>query len=279
MFTLAQLTAEPWWTREIVTLELDWLGDELVRRTGQPAVAFGAKGNVSHLRGGHRSQEWIINSDYCTSRTYTVQSGLTAEQLRHIAACDWTPGDWGTAANRALMVTITKRVLAALRAGQLVGVTEVIGTLDGKTVHAERANGTTFSADSSHLDHLHLTFDRRQLRNRALMERLADLITGDDMSLTAAEHANLAATDERVRVALIEGKDSYIDDGLPGTTSPWIVRAVKALAADVAELKARPAVQAAPVDPAAFKAALLDPEVVDVYAKAAAVLVHADLAD
>jgi len=48
---------------------------------------------------------------------------------------------------------------------------------------------------------------------------------------------------------------------------------------DVAELKARPPVSAAPVDVAALRAVLLDPEVVAAYAKAAADLVHADLAD
>ena len=36
MATLAQLTAEPWWTREIVTLELDWLGD-VVPAYGPPS--------------------------------------------------------------------------------------------------------------------------------------------------------------------------------------------------------------------------------------------------
>jgi len=182
MVTLAQLDAEPYWDREVVTPELSALGVELRQRTGRPATAFGAKGNTSHLRGGHRSGEWIAKSIYCTSRTYTAQSGLTAEQLRHIAACDWTPGDWGTAANRALMVAITKRLLAAMRAGQLAGVREVIGTLDGKTVHAERYDGTRFSADDSHLDHVHLTFDRRRMRDAALMARVADLITGEDMS-------------------------------------------------------------------------------------------------
>lgn len=52
-----------------------------------------------------------------------------------------------------------------------------------------------------------------------------------------------------------------------------------ALAGKVDELAARPPVQPAPVDAAAVKAVLLDPEVVAAYAKAAADLVHADLAD
>lgn len=119
---------------------------------------------------------------------------------------------------------------------------------------------------------------------RGTLAQLTLLLTGapiteleDDM-LTAAEHANLVATDERVRVALIEGRDEFDDDGL-GKTRPWIVAAVKTLAADVAELKARPQAESAPVDAAALKAMLLDPEVVAAYAKAAADLVHADLAD
>lgn len=35
MATYAQLQAESYWTREIVTDEIDWLGDELCRRTGR----------------------------------------------------------------------------------------------------------------------------------------------------------------------------------------------------------------------------------------------------
>lgn len=100
------------------------------------------------------------------------------------------------------------------------------------------------------------------------LEALTALLTGDDMSLTAAEHANLVATDERVRVALIQGLDSFDDDGLGKGVKPWIVGAVKGLLADVAEMKARPAVQPAPVDAAAIKAVLLDPEVLAAIGKA-----------
>lgn len=178
MPTLAQLQAESWWVREIVTPELNWLADELCRRTGRPRVAAGTKGDQNHLRGAHRSQEWILNSRYCTDRRYTVQSGLTAEQARHIAGFDFTPAAWGSATNRKLMVEQTGRLVAALRAGQLSGVLEVIGTLDGKTVYGIAADGTRFSADSSHLDHWHLTFDRRRLRDRALMERVLKVALG-----------------------------------------------------------------------------------------------------
>ncbi|MEO3742485.1 hypothetical protein [Plantactinospora sp. B5E13] len=67
MPTYAQLQAETWWGRELTTPELAWLGAELCRRTGRPRGAFGTKGDNNHLRGAHRSQEWILKSRYATS--------------------------------------------------------------------------------------------------------------------------------------------------------------------------------------------------------------------
>lgn len=172
---LSQLEAEPWWDREIVTDELAALGATMRQAWGLPADAIGTKGNEVHLRGGHRSQEWIRNSRWCTDRAYTVQAGLTADQIRHVAAFDVTPGEWGTPDNRQRMITITGRIVAARKAGKLPEITEVFGTLDGTTVYG--------GADSSHLDHLHLTFDRRQLHNAELMTRVANILQGDDMAL------------------------------------------------------------------------------------------------
>jgi hypothetical protein len=186
--TSAQLQAESWWGREVVTPELQWLGDQVCARTGRPRGAAGVKGDQYHLYGAHRSQEWIVNSRWCQNRSYTVQSGLTAEQKRHLAAFDFVPGTWGTAANRRLMREITTRLVAAGKAGRLDGVTEVIGTLDGQRVTGTRVpSGTTFGSDLSHLDHLHLTFDRRHLRNQKLMERILAIVLGeeeDDVTLT-----------------------------------------------------------------------------------------------
>jgi hypothetical protein len=177
--TYAQLEAETWWGREIRTVELKWLGDELCRRTGAAADSIGTKGNNCHLNGGHRSQEWITHSAFCTNHSYTVQSGLTADQLRHIAALDRTPLTWGTTANRAQVAVETKRLLAAAKAGQLKGITQIEGTLDGKTMFGYNVgNGTTFTPDSSHLEHWHLTFDRRFLHDQALMQRIVDAALG-----------------------------------------------------------------------------------------------------
>lgn len=187
MPTDEQLRAEPWWGREIVTDELDWLADELCRRTGRPRTAAGTRGDRYHLNGAHRSQEWILNSRYCTNRSYTVQSGLTATQARHIAALDFTPGPWGTPANRALMAEQTGRLAAALKAGRLDGVREVIGTLDGRTAVGIRPDGSQRSADNTHLDHWHLTLDRRRCADRSLMERILAVALGEDDDMSWSE--------------------------------------------------------------------------------------------
>lgn len=193
MPTLAQLQDEPWWDREIVTTELDWFADELCRRTGRPRTAAGTKGNEAHLRGAHRSQEWILRSSYCTSRTYTVQTGLTDVQARHIGGMDFVPGVWGTAANRALVAEQTRRLVDAAKAGRLPGVREIIGTLGGRTVYGYRvATGQTFAADISHLDHWHLTLDRRRLTDRAVMERILAVALGEDEDMTPEQAAQLA---------------------------------------------------------------------------------------
>lgn len=269
MATLAQLRAEPWWDREIVTVELDWLCDELCRRTGRPRVAAGTKGNEAHLRGAHRSQEWIVNSRYCTNRSYTVQGGLTAIQARHVAGCDFTPGGWGTTENRRRMVEQTNRLVSSLKAGTLPGVREVIGTLNGRTVVGTRADGSTFGSDDSHLDHWHLTFDRRRLTDRALMERIVSVALGedDDMAFEVDQEKQLAYVDvreeafakgsveiRRTEVAAAGGKHWGVET-LLGVAATLKSQAeyIKVLADDLAELKARPTVT---VDPEMLKQAL-----------------------
>lgn len=235
MPTLAQLRSEPYWDREVVTVELDWLGDELCRRTGRPRVAFGSKGNAAHLRGAHRSQEWILNSQYCTSRTYTVQPGLTAAQLRHVAGADFTPGDWGTVKNRQLMVEQTNRLVSNLKAGRLPGVREVIGTLNGRTVIGTRADGSTFGSDDSHLEHWHLTLDRRRCADRSVMERIVAVALGEDDDMTPEESTKLKWVDARLE-AIGTGLDD-IADGRPGAGQDvWIVREMKEQGATLAHL-------------------------------------------
>lgn len=188
MATLAQLESEPWWDREIVTVELDWLGDELCRHTGRPRVAAGTKGDRHHVRGSHRSQEWIKRSAYCTSRTYTVQGGLSALQERYVAGFDFTPG------NVEDMVAQSKRILAAMKTGRLNEVREFYGNVDGDQVVDgwDNVRDRAASSDSSHLWHWHLGIDRRHLTDKALMERILAIALGtepeeDDMTPLQAQ--------------------------------------------------------------------------------------------
>lgn len=201
MATLAQLKAEPEWGREIVPPALADLGVQLCARTGRPPAAFGAKGNAAHLYGAHRSQEWIERSVWCRNRSYTVQGGLTALQRRYIGGSDWTPGVWGTAENRRLVTAITRRLVAAGKAGRLPGVWEVIGTLDGRTpVGVDLPEGQVWPADPSHLDHVHKTYDRRRVADPAVMERVLAVVLGEDEDVDLKDRVPwVEAQWERVR--------------------------------------------------------------------------------
>lgn len=175
MADLPQLQAERWWGREVVTAELDWLGDEMCRRTGRPRTAAGTKGDRHHLSGAHRSQEWLLHSAFATNRSYTVQTGLTATQLRHVAGFDFTPGD------PEAMIAQSKRLMAAVRAGKLEAVREFYGNIDGDRIVDgwDNLRDRERTSDSSHLWHWHLTLDRRRCDDRALMERIVAVALGD----------------------------------------------------------------------------------------------------
>lgn len=256
MATLAQLQAEAWWGREVVTPELDWLGDELCRRTGRPRDAAGTKGNVAHLRGAHRSQEWILKSRYCTSRTYTVQGGLTAEQLTHVAGFDFMPG------SAAQMIAMCKRLDAALRAGGLEEIREFYGNTNGDQVVDGWDNlaNRAATSDDSHLWHTHLSFDRRQLRNRSLMERVVAVMLGDDHEeeedMSFFDESRGPSFDNKTGAKLVEDIWYVLVKTAPPTTP--IGRAIAALGhndVDVDEAAIARAVLAT-LTPAAIAAAL-----------------------
>lgn len=206
MATARQLLAEPYWGREITTPELDWLADHLCAALGRPRSAAGTKGNFTHLYGGHRSQEWILQSAWCTDRYYTVQRGLSATQARHIGALDITPDEWGTKANRTKVTEITRRLVAAGKAGTLPGVWEVIGTLDGRTpVGVDLPEGQVWPASEDHLEHDHITFDRRRLADRAVMERVLAVALGEDDDMELKDRVPWVTADQWERVRQLPG--------------------------------------------------------------------------
>lgn len=228
--TLAQLRAEPWWDREVTPPALDSLGVQLRAALRLPAGAIGIRGDTGHLYGAHRSQEWIRNSRWCTDRRYTVQANLSAAQARHVAALDITPGVWGTADNRAKVAALTRRLVAAGVAGRLPGVWEVIGTFDGRTaVGVDLPEGQRWPASYDHVDHAHLTFDRRRVGDRAVMERvLAVALTdeGDDL-MDKAEWLKALAYDDAVPTPANWGSDNKALS-LRGAVAELLLRSVNA---------------------------------------------------
>lgn len=188
MVTYAQLQAEQWWGREIVTPELKAFESWIRERFGLSTLAVGDKGNNAHLNGSHRSQEWIQNSRYCTNRTYTVQQGLNADQKRLIAGVDITPR------TRTDMLAMSQRVDRATRSGQLEEVVAWYGnTNDDQRVDGyDNIRNALATSDPSHLWHLHLSLDRRILRDLAALRRVYVVLAGattppapedDDMKL------------------------------------------------------------------------------------------------
>jgi len=273
MVTLAALQAEPWWGREIVTSPMVGLGLQLRAAYGTGAVSIGIKGNERHLSGGHRSQEWILNSAYVSpvGSTYTVQSGLTSIQARHLAAIDFTPGVWGTPDNRAKMKVLTRRLIDAMKAGQLDELDECFGTLDGATVTGwNNDRDATITADSSHLDHLHLRFDRRFADDNAVMVKTAAIMLGEDMTMSAEDLAAIATKvwNQDVDPSPTVSTAAYRALNAAQKDAAAALDGVAELKAQVAELAARPPVASAPVDPATLKAVMLDPEVLAANARA-----------
>ncbi len=188
MATYAQLQSESWWGREVITPELTWLGNELCAALGVGRDHFGSKGDNAHLNGGHRSQEWIKNSRYCTNRNYTTVAGLNPEQARHIAALDITP------ANLDQMLRICRNLDRVVRAGQLEEIVEWYGN----TNNDQRVDGwnniknAVASSDSSHLWHAHLTFDRRVLRDMGVMRRVLNALLNGTGTPPVTESAPVA---------------------------------------------------------------------------------------
>lgn len=158
MPTLLQLQAETWWAAEYQPPAIADLCAKLRAHYGVDAFALGSKGDANHLYGYHRSAAWVLNSRYCTNRSYSVTetSGNRA------------PGDpnWLCAVDATLpyaeLLAACQRLDAAVRSGRLEKITEWYGNKDGD----QRVDGynnianAVASSDDSHLWHLHMSFDR-----------------------------------------------------------------------------------------------------------------------
>jgi hypothetical protein len=174
--TYAQLNQEAAWRNEFMPEPMRWFCRELARALGVPQANVGAKGdNASgHMRGGHRSQRWILTSRHCTNRTYTVSPGLPANLLDALGAIDITPK------NREQMLLISQRIDAASRAGRIEEVVAWYGNTnnDTRVDGWDNVRNAVASSDASHLWHLHLTFDRHVVGSRPMFERLLAILLG-----------------------------------------------------------------------------------------------------
>lgn len=251
MVTQQRFASDPWVKAEIVTPEMDWLGDEICRRTGRPRTAFGTKGDRFHLSGAHRSQAFLTGSPLATNRSYTVQPGLSTEQLRHVAGIDFTPATSGQ------MIAQSQRLYNAMRAGQLDEIREIYCNINGdKLVDGwDNVADRPITSDDSHLWHWHLSLDRRQCRNRALMERILSIALGATPPTSMPEEADElnTAQDGALTVAWMAA-DALLDmqpttDGGAKARPMEFVRQFKELRADVQTLLERPTTPApAPID-------------------------------
>ncbi len=143
------------------------LGAGLRNAYGRPADAFGAKGNLVHTSGYHRSRAWVLHSPDSRRGARDSSVRLALDQGgsdTDVSAFDFTPGEWGSPRNRRLMAELTRRVFAAAKARdpRLSNLREFAGTLDGETVVTFNcADGSLKDPfDSSHLDHVHGSFWR-----------------------------------------------------------------------------------------------------------------------
>jgi hypothetical protein len=239
MATYAQLAAEPEWLAEYIPPTLRILCERLQAHYGLGWSHIGCKGDENHLRGYHRSRAWILNSRYCTNRTYSVSR---------------TPGDraggdpnWLCAVDatlpRAELLAACKRLDAAVRGGRLEKVVEWYGNTDGdgRVDGFDNIANAIASSDSSHLWHLHMSFDRGRANEDH--SDLFAIITGEDMP-TAQEIAaalldtKLGRTGPTAGVALQDGYVRTVAMQAEVTALRVVVEGIVSGDADVAAILA-----------------------------------------
>jgi hypothetical protein len=170
----AELQRESAWNREYLTDPMREFCDRIASGLGIPRVNVGSKGDNLHLNGGHRSQRWILTSRFCTNRTYTVWGGLPENLMDALGAIDITPK------SKEQMLLICQRLDRAVRAGLIEEVVAWYGNVDGdnRVDGYDNIRNVLASSDSSHLWHLHITFNRWALAIKAVFDKLYNILMG-----------------------------------------------------------------------------------------------------
>lgn len=204
---------------EQTSAEILAMRDPLCHAYGVGPAAFGAKGNLNHESGYHRSRAWILHSPDSPygARDYSVLLAADKGNDNDVAAFDFTPGVWGSPDNRRKMISITTRVVDALKRNdpRVSALREFAGTLDGVHVvtydHSRGAFKTPF--DSSHLDHCHGSIYRTMTRvNHA---GIVSVILGQTMAEWTQQQINdvvftLTANPLHARLNVLEGNVASI---------------------------------------------------------------------
>lgn len=192
--------SDPYYVAEVTPASIAAMERPLCSAYRVGLDAFGAKGNLVHYSGYHRSRQWILNSPdsrYRSSDYSVTQSLDKSGDQRWVSAFDFTPGSWGTQDNRNRMIVITKRVRAAARARdpRLANLREFAGTEDGRNVVTFNcSDGSAKSPfDSSHLDHVHGSFWRSRAANdhTGIVEVMLGAPTGVFMALSDQQQQDL----------------------------------------------------------------------------------------
>lgn len=154
---MAVSASDPAFRAEVTPQEIRDLGALLCDNWGTGPDAFGARGNLRHTYGYHRSRRY---NQAHNPNDYSIQ--LPADRIGDadwVSAFDFTPALWGTPANRQQMASITRRMRSAAKARdpRVRQLREFAGTEDGRTVVTidMQTGDDRKPFDSTHLDHCH----------------------------------------------------------------------------------------------------------------------------
>lgn len=185
-------STEPYFLAEIIPDPLAEFMYALAAHFGAPRTAVGMKGNSTHYAGAHRSWNFCRYSRYCpdSRRLYTTSrtpGDLNPPNKNAIAGGDLTLPE-------EKLILLCRRLDAAVRSGLFEGVTEWYGNRDGDDLvdGFDNIADAVASSDSTHLWHLHMTFDRAIVWSREFFARLLRVLTGEDEPVTPAEIEQIA---------------------------------------------------------------------------------------
>lgn len=185
MVTYDQLNTEAVYRAEVETEQMKWLVSELCKFFGVPRINGGIRGDNRHLNGGHRSQRWILLSQFCTNRTYSAEANLPPTNWNDIAAFDVTLPD-------KHMLTISRNADRAVRSGQLEELVEWFGNLfndsgSQKVDGYDNIRNRIATSDSSHLWHFHGRINRWLTRSWDAVRKIYAALTGTAAPITEEE--------------------------------------------------------------------------------------------